>query len=122
MEREVCMVTQCPVCKGPLEIREFFCPRCEVSIRGRFPFAGFAQLNREQMEFVKLFLKTRGNIKEMEKELGISYPTVRGKLNDILKCLGMEPDRKSVKREEILDALARGEITAEAAAEQLKNV
>lgn len=116
------MVTRCPVCKGPVEIRELFCPRCEVTVRGRFPFTGFSQLSSEQMEFVKLFLKTRGNIKEMEKELGISYPTVRGKLNDILKSLGMEPDKKSIKREEILDALARGEITAEAAAEELKNV
>jgi hypothetical protein len=116
------MVTKCPVCKGPVEIREFFCPRCEVTIRGRFPFSAFSQLNNEQMEFVKLFLRTRGNIKEVEKELGISYPTVRGKLNDILKSLGMKPDNKSIKREEILDALAKGEITAEAAVEQLKNV
>ena len=116
------MITKCPVCNGPVEIREFSCPRCEVTIRGRFPFSAFSQLTREQMEFVRIFLKSRGNIKEVEKELGISYPTVRGKLNSILKSLGMEPDRKSIKQEEILDALAKGELTAEAAVEKLKRV
>jgi hypothetical protein len=116
------MIAKCPVCGGPVEIREFSCPRCDVTIRGRFPHGGFSQLTVEQMEFVKLFLRTRGNIKEVEKELGISYPTVRGKLNEILKTLGMEPDRKSIKREEILDALARGELTAESAIERLKKV
>lgn len=116
------MTIKCPVCSGPVEIREFACPRCEVTVRGRFPFSEFSQLTGEQMEFVKLFLRTRGNIKEVEKELGISYPTVRAKLNGILKLLGMEPDRKSIKREEILDALAKGELTADEAVEQLKQV
>lgn len=116
------MITKCPVCEGPVEIREFSCPRCDITIRGRFPYSGFSQLTAEQVEFVKLFLRTRGNIKEVEKELGISYPTVRSRLNDILKGLGMEPDKKSIRREEILDALAKGELTAEEAVEQLKRV
>jgi hypothetical protein len=119
---EVYMITKCPACHSAVEIRELGCTRCDVTIRGRFPFSSFFQLTAEQMEFVKTFLKTRGNIKEVEKELGISYPTVRARLNDILKSLGMEPDRKSIKREEILDELARGEISAEEAADRLKQV
>jgi hypothetical protein len=71
---------------------------------------------------VKVFLRSRGNIKEVEKELGISYPTVRGRLNDILKNLGMEPDKESAVREEILDSLDRGEIKAEEAVERLKKI
>jgi hypothetical protein len=116
------MITRCPVCHGSLEIREFGCTLCDVTIRGTFPFSGFFQLTPEQMEFVRVFLRTRGNIKEVEKELGISYPTVRSRLNDILKDLGMEPDKSTLKREEILESLSKGEITAEDAVEKLKRV
>ena len=116
------MITRCPVCNGALEIRELGCNKCDVTIRGRFPFSTLFQLRPEQMDFVKLFLKSRGNIKEIEKELGISYPTVRGKLNDVLKSLGMEPDRASLKREEVLDELSKGVINVDDALEQLKKV
>ncbi len=116
------MLTKCPFCNGALEIKELGCNKCDVTIRGRFPFSTFFQLSPEQMEFVKIFLKSRGNIKEVEKELGISYPTVRGKLNDILKSLGMKPDKEALKREEILESLSKGEITTEEAVEKLKNI
>ncbi|MCK4576203.1 DUF2089 domain-containing protein [candidate division WOR-3 bacterium] len=116
------MITKCPVCHGALEIRELGCNKCDVTIRGKFPFSGIFQLSPEQMEFVKIFLKSRGNIKEVEKEVGISYPTVRGKLNDVLKSLGMEPDKKSMKREEVLESLSKGDITAEEAVEKLKKL
>lgn len=116
------MITKCPVCQGSLEIRELGCTLCDVTIRGKFPFSGLFQLTPEQMEFVKVFLRSRGNIKEVEKELGISYPTVRGRLNDILKSLGMKPDKSSLKREEVLESLSKGEITAEVAVEKLKNL
>ena len=116
------MITTCPFCSGALEIRELGCNSCDVTIRGKFHFSALFQLSPEQMEFVKVFLRSRGNIKEVEKELGISYPTVRGRLNDILKSLGMEPDKESVVREEILDSLDRGEIKAEEAVEQLKKI
>jgi len=116
------VITKCPVCMGSLEIRELGCNSCSVTINGKFPFLGFFQLSGEQMEFVKVFLKSRGNIKEVEKELGISYPTVRRRLDDVLKSMGMEPDKRSIKREEVLEALSNAEITAEEAVEQLKNI
>ncbi len=116
------MITTCPFCSGALEIRELGCNSCDVTIRGKFHFSSLFQLSPEQMEFVKVFLRSRGNIKEVEKELGISYPTVRGRLNGILKSLGMEPDKESVVREEILDSLDRGEIKAEEAVERLKKI
>ncbi|TES93644.1 MAG: DUF2089 domain-containing protein [Candidatus Cloacimonadota bacterium] len=116
------MIMNCPVCHGVLEIREFGCNKCDVTIRGRFPFSNFFRLSPGQMEFVRVFLKSRGNIKEVEKEVGLSYPTVRGKLNDVLKSLGMEPDTETLKREEILDSLSKGEIDAEEAVEQLKKM
>jgi hypothetical protein len=116
------MITECPFCHGPLEIRELACNNCDVTIKGRFPFSHLFHLSPEQMEFVKIFLKSRGNIKEVEKELGISYPTVRARLNDILRDLGMEPAKVDVEKEEILDALSNGEISVEDAIEKLKNV
>ena len=115
------MITKCPFCHSQLEIRELGCNKCGVTIRGKFPFSDFFQLSSEQLEFVKIFLKARGSIKEVEKELGISYPTVKGRLNDILKTLGMEP-KVSLKREEVLEALSKGEIGVDEAVEQLKRL
>lgn len=119
---EVIMITKCPFCGGALQIRELSCNRCGVKIQGKFPYSVFFQLSPEQMEFVKIFLKSRGNIKEVEKELGISYPTVRARLNAVLGSIGIESDTEAPKRVEILDALSRGEIDAAQAVEQLKKL
>lgn len=79
----------------------------------------------EQVEFVEVFIKCRGNIKEVEKELGISYPTVRNRLEGVIQALGFKTDRPEQKqqeemREQILDALERGDIDPQEAIEQLK--
>jgi hypothetical protein len=81
----------------------------------------------DQQEFVEVFIKCRGNIKEVEKELGISYPTVRGRLEAVIENLGYRPEpipktdpEVARKRKEILDALNNGEITAEEAVALLK--
>jgi len=116
------VITRCPFCGGTLEIRELACNGCGVKIQGKFAYTAFSQLSSEQMEFVKIFLKSRGNIKEVEKELGISYPTVRARLNVVLERLGIESDRMSAKREDVLEALSNGDISAEEAVERLRKV
>jgi len=101
------------------------CPQCKTSLDGEFSTCRFCQLPAEQVEFVEVFLKCRGNIKEVEKELGISYPTVRNRLEGVIQALGFKPPRPEQKqqeemREQILDALERGEIDSREAIEQLK--
>lgn len=122
---------KCPVCGERLSIIKLGCPKCATTIQGDFQSCEFCRLPEEDLEFVKVFIKCRGNIKDVEKELGISYPTVRGKLDAVIRGLGFEAavketaqDRqiKETARNEILDRLSRGELTAKEATEKLKNL
>ncbi len=105
----------CQVCGGEMVIRELECPTCDITVRGRFETCAFSVLTGEQLELIKIFLRSRGNIKEVERELGISYPTVRGRLDEIVRALGFTPEPEVPKefREELLAKLEAGEINAE---------
>lgn len=122
---------KCPVCGEKLSITKLGCPKCSTAIEGDFQPCEFCRLPEEDLEFIKVFIKCRGNIKDVEKELGISYPTVRGKLDSAIRGLGFEVSTKeSLKenddkvnaRNEILDQLSKGEITPKEATEKLKNL
>ena len=117
-------LTNCPVCSNMLHITKLNCSHCHTTIENKFQLSKIASLSPEQLEFVETFLFCRGNIKEVEKELGISYPTVRGRLNDIISALGYEtePLKKNDRDEKkIVSMLENGEITPEEAIKLLKN-
>ena len=116
---------KCPTCEGKLNVTEMKCSNCNTKISGEFYLDELFQLNYELQQFLKIFIKTRGNIKNMEKELDMSYPTVRNKLNELIKTLGYEDDfgeEEQQKRKEILDLLEAGEIEAVEAAERLEEL
>jgi hypothetical protein len=119
----------CPVCGENLNITRFHCTRCDTTIEGHFDNCKFCLLDQDQQRFVETFIRVRGNIKEMERELGISYPTVRNRLDAILEALGYEVERSKPvdegtreKRQEILDALNRGELSADEATRKLRKL
>lgn len=118
-----------PVSGGELYISEVRNDDSGVSIRGQFEIPRFGGLDAEQSHFLETFLRCRGMISTVEKELGISYPTVRSRLDALLEALDLAPvkereekDKKKVtdKKRSILDQLERGEITAEEAKSRLK--
>ena len=116
---------KCPVCSADLEVVRLQCGSCGTVVEGRFDLSKFNRLDAEQLAFLELFLKARGNIKEVERELGLSHPTVRARLDALLAALGYaaEPDRTmeiSKRRREVLDLLDAGQITAEDALRMLK--
>jgi hypothetical protein len=114
------LISECPVCSKPLKITKLECTHCHTKIENEFELSNFAKLSKEQLNFIETFLKCRGNIKEVEKELGISYPTVRGKLDDIITSLGYTTAKKvETDRKKIISMLEKGEITAEDAILQL---
>jgi len=116
------VISRCPVCNSELTVARLKCDSCDTVIENNFRLSKFDYLSDEELYFTETFIRCRGNIKEVEKELGISYPTVRSKLDAVIQKLGYEavPDEQTVKREEILKALENGEITAEQAIAQLK--
>jgi hypothetical protein len=115
------IVTKCPVCGNPLEIVELKCPVCGTKIQGNFQFDKIMLLDDDDMQFLLEFLRSRGNIKEVQSRLDISYPTVKGKLDRLLKNLGLyEEERTAISKEEILDKLEKGEIKADEAIKLIK--
>jgi hypothetical protein len=124
MEGNKRILQECPMCKGALQVRELYCPRCRIRIQGDFepPHSRLLSLSRKELEFAELFIRLRGNIKEVEKALGVSYPTVRGMLDGVIKNLGYTVGKQleAEKRMEIIEKVSRGELSAETAAELLK--
>ena len=144
------VIATCPVCAGELTITRLHCRACGSALEGEFGVGRFGKLDREQLSLLESFLRSRGNLKEMERELGISYPTVRGRVDALVRALGFgdataddmdlddadfdidtdleaaapstdAPDQ-SLQRREILERLARKEIGAEEAAEALREL
>lgn len=82
------VIATCPVCTGELTITRLQCRSCGTALEGEFGVGRFGRLDREQMALLESFLRSRGNLKEMERELGISYPTVRGRVDALVRALG----------------------------------
>jgi len=125
------MPHRCPVCDHEMRISKLTCTHCPTKIEGEFSTCKFCQLPAEQLIFVETFIKCRGNIKEVEKELRISYPTVRSRLDSIIETLGyrvdgdkekQDPQEESNRREAILEALERGEISPQEATLKLRKM
>ena len=119
------IVSNCPVCSGPLAIGRLNCIRCDTTIESVLPIPPFFRLPDDLQHFVMTFLRCRGSIREVERELGISYPTVCKRLDLVNALLGNVPadqpaTKKSADPNEILGQLERGEITARDAAQILK--
>lgn len=119
MKKEV--LGTCPVCEGEMKVTKIRCQRCGTTVEGSFELCKFCHLNKEQKYFAEMFIKNRGNIKELEREMGISYPTVRNKLEELIRGLGYTVDEgPKVNKKEILDKVSSGEISAEEAIKLLK--
>ncbi len=130
------VISTCPVCSHELTITRLHCGSCGTTLEGDFSVGRFGRLNRDQLALLESFLRSRGNLREMERELGISYPTVRGRVEALVRALGFgaradadpDPDADTavnaipLTRESILERVARHEITAEAAARAIRDL
>jgi hypothetical protein len=118
-------VTHCPSCGGRLEVQELACPECEIAVKGRFRRCEFCALPEGQLAFLRLFVSRRGNLREVERELGVSYPTARARLDDLLQTLGYAVSPPSAldrqeRRRQVVEDLTSGRITPEEALRALK--
>ncbi|MCX8129576.1 MAG: DUF2089 domain-containing protein [Clostridia bacterium] len=115
---------KCPVCGTNTQVTKLSCYECGTSIEGNFDLCKFCRLTEDQKSFIDVFIKCRGNIKEVERELGVSYPTVKNRLEDVAGALGYKSEPEpvsSLKRKEVLDKLNSGEISVEEAIGLLKD-
>jgi hypothetical protein len=138
------VIATCPVCAQELAVTRLHCRSCGTALEGEFSVGRFGRLNREQLALLEAFLRSRGNLREMERELGISYPTVRARVDALVRTLGLgdgerpteeveavvgapddaspAPDQASLDaaRRAILERLARHELSAEDAATAIR--
>ena len=137
------VIATCPVCADELAISRLHCRTCGTTLEGEFGVGRFGKLSREQMTLLESFLRSRGNLKEMERALGISYPTVRARVEALVQALGLADGESgselvhdgdggaagaaveadtATQRRAILERLAKREIDAAAAAEALRDL
>ncbi len=109
---------QCPVCNQALDIVEYHCPACDITIRGKFGIGELASLAPAQQEFVKVFICCGGNIKEVEKRLKISYPTVKNRLAEI--AIQLCDDSPEEDYSDVLNEISEGNISVEEALMKLE--
>ena len=136
------VIATCPVCAGELAVTRLRCGGCGTTIEGEFGVGRFASLTREQTQVLESFLRSRGNLRDMERELLISYPTVRARVEALVRALGFGPrdeadpvpgtgrparrrvsataDEIQAGRRDILERLAGHELSAEEAAEAIR--
>lgn len=119
------VIARCPICAQQLKVVRLECDACGTRLEGSFSLGRFHALSTDQLEFLETFIRARGNFKDIERELGISYPTVRSRLDAMIRALGFpsqaEPDRENERRKEILRELAEGRIAADDAANLLES-
>ena len=115
--------TRCPLCEGRVHVERIKCEHCASAVEGHFELGWPGALSPEQLRFVKVFLVCRGKIKDVEAALGISYPTVVSRLEDVVAALGEPRAKEESPREQSLDVLEQlssGQIDVNEAERRLK--
>ena len=112
---------KCPLCGGEVTVTRLYCQNCDTTIESRFVPGPFAQLSTDQLSFVETFIRCEGKLNRMETELGISYPTIRNRLLEVIRALGYEPSAEEgvgvpdEVRQRVLEDLDQGRVSAEEA-------
>lgn len=116
------LVVRCPGCEGELVATRLSCRACKTQLEGEFEIPPLLQLSPDELTFVTAFVRSSGSLKAMAQQLGVSYPTVRNRLDDVIGRLGEIESSVDRRRHAILDRLEAGELDAKSAAEELKKV
>jgi hypothetical protein len=121
------VIGQCPICYGTLQVTRLHCRNCDTTIEGHFSLGRLYQLSSEQLDFIEVFVRCEGKINRVEQEIGLSYPAVRARLNDVIRALGYEVGESSPSRgvseeirRDVLAELQAGHLTAEEALQLLR--
>lgn len=116
--------SECPVCHDNLLVTRMICRNCGTALEGRFSLGRLFQLTTEQRHFVEVFIRCEGKMNRVQEELGLSYPTVRSRLDEVICAMGYSvkarEESNEERRQDVLQRLARQEITSEEALELLE--
>jgi len=116
------LTSQCPSCGGLMGIERLRCGACSVTVEGDIPIPRLARLSAEDREFVELFVRSSGSLKAVAAKLGISYPTVRSRLDRVIQALERAEGQERDARRQILDELEAGKLSVDAAVAKLREL
>ena len=116
------LTNKCPYCNGTMEIERLRCSSCQIVLEGKIPIPRLARLSVEDREFIELFVRSSGSLKAVAAKLGISYPTVRNRLNKVIAALEDEQKHERDTRRNILDAIEQGKLTVDEATQLLREL
>ena len=118
------VIGRCPVCGETMTVTRLHCRHCDSALEGQFTLSRFYQLTAEQQLFAETFIRCEGRIGRMQEEMGLSYPAVRARLNDLIHALGYEPQEEAAmppaQRQAILADLSQGKISPDEALKLLQ--
>ena len=119
------VIGKCPVCGDTLAVTRLHCRNCDSALEGQFSLGRFYQLSPQPLAFVETFIRCEGKLTRLQDELGMSYPTARARLTEVIQSLGYEVDQETEsispeERKQILQQLSAGELSSEQAMELLK--
>lgn len=112
----------CPYCEGPMRVTTMRCDGCAVEVASGFPMFRVGNLPAEHQRFIEMFVLAGGNLKTMADQTGVSYPTVRNRLDKVIAALRDEIGKTQKVKGTILDAVDRGEMDADEAAKLIKRI
>ena len=112
----------CPYCGCAMTVTSMSCHRCGISIDAPFPLPRLANLPIEHQRFIEMFVLASGSLKEIAEQTGVSYPTVRSRLDKVIEVLRSEIAKTIQVKGSILDAVGEGKMTAEEAARLIKEI
>jgi hypothetical protein len=113
----------CPVCNERLALTRLTCTACDTELSGGFATCEFCELSNDDREVLRVFLASRGNMKDLERHLGVSYPTARARFDALLGKIGIDRPAGAPppSRVELMEQVARGEIDIDEALKQLES-
>jgi len=116
------ITAECPYCRQAMTVSRMTCHGCDVSVEAAFPTARLANLPTEHQRFIEMFVLASGSLKEMSEKTGVSYPTVRSRLDKVIAALREEIGKDQKTKGTILDAVNEGKLSAKEAAKLIKAI
>jgi hypothetical protein len=114
--------SDCPYCSSPMTVTQMSCQHCRTAIQADFPMSRIGRMPVEHQRFIEMFLLSGGNLKEIAEQVGVSYPTIRSRLDKVIEALRADIGKTRPVKGNLLDAVGTSRSSAEEAAKLIKDI
>lgn len=114
--------SDCPYCGTTMTVTQMNCDHCRIAVNAAFPMSRLSGLPVEHQRFIEMFVLAGGNLKEIAEQVGVSYPTIRSRLDKVIEALRTEIAKTRQVKGSVLDAMGQSRAGAEEAARLIKEI